>query len=467
MDGLNNLLSNRGHLRLLLHWRWLVLAIAIPISLVIELFEGETRGLHFLDEIIIDGLVLPVTTWVVLTFAARNIARQYEREEQLERRQRLTQQLTEHREYNDLSAFLVRFPATLLPVEHTALYIYDQESGRLDFVTQWGGEGSGAQHPPAPRCCAETLAATDARAQRQICAATLTQAGNGGAPGYCLLLRHEATPVGILRLKFQPNKQPKPEQIELLTALAPEIALGLTLAIEASEQAEQAYREAQVHERRRITQELHDTLAQQVFYLHLSLDQLSDEATLENQALRRKVESLRDVAADVYDQIRNNLSILRTWEQVDLTEAIIELARVTAHNHGLAIDVRVAGEAGWLSPHTCEHVYSIVREALNNVVKHAKARQLKLDLTWTAERLIVGLRDDGIGFSPAQRQSDGHFGLTLMREAVDALEGELTLESSVGHGTRLQVDIPLQLTQPAARQRKAAALEPESSYIAS
>src|SRR5688500_7920292 len=115
-----------------------------------------------------------------------------------------------------------------------------------------------------------------------------------------------------------------------MTPIAPEMALALDLTIADARQAELAYREAQIDERRRITHELHDSLAQQVFYLHLGLDQLAgDKALPAGDAIQPKVESMRDVAADVYEQVRNNLSILRAWEQADLTEAISRLARVT------------------------------------------------------------------------------------------------------------------------------------------
>jgi signal transduction histidine kinase len=193
-----------------------------------------------------------------------------------------------------------------------------------------------------------------------------------------------------------------------------------------------------------------------VFYLHLNLDQLAeDETQITNAAARRKIESMRAVAADVYERVRHNLSILRTWEQVDLTEAVSELARVTAHNAEIAIDITVQGEPKWLSPHTCEHLYGVVREALNNVVKHARAQRVRLELHWSATHLSMHLVDDGVGFEPAQPAPEGHYGLALMREAVEALQGDMLLESAYGGGTTLRVTVPLRLPDPYLRQRDA------------
>jgi signal transduction histidine kinase len=111
----------------------------------------------------------------------------------------------------------------------------------------------------------------------------------------------------------------------------------------------------------------------------------------------------------------------------------------------------VQGEPAWLSPHTCEQLYGIVREALNNIVKHAKARHVQLELDWQPDNLMVRLVDDGVGFDPRLPPEEGHYGLTLMRETVEALRGELLIESAPGHGSRLTVRIPLSLSERTPR----------------
>jgi signal transduction histidine kinase len=155
------------------------------------------------------------------------------------------------------------------------------------------------------------------------------------------------------------------------------------------------------------------------------------------------VESMRDVAADVYEQVRNNLSILRAWEKTNITDAISRLARVTAHNADLTVEIDIQGEARWLSPHTCEDIYGIVREALNNIVKHASAQRVRLSLVWSDEFLRISVIDDGVGFDPQHIGVDGHYGLALMRETLDALDGEFTVDSRPANGTELLVTIPL------------------------
>jgi signal transduction histidine kinase len=419
-------LDHRQYLRLLLQWRWLVLAIAIPVSLVIELLEGTSHALHFLDEVFIDGMVVPVVTWIVLTVAARMSARQFEREQELEQRQRFMQRLAEHRDYYGLAQFLVRYPSSILDVESVALFVYDQEHGRLDLVSEW--RSPGAEEQAAGRAA---------------------QLGDGRKPAlaeYRMLLIHGATQIGLLRLGCEPGKGLKSDRLAFFASLVPEMSLALALAIADAKEVERAYHEAQLHERRRITQELHDSLAQQVFYLNLGLDQLANDQMLQpsGDAVQRKLTSIRSVAAEVYEQIRNNLSILRAWEQVDIGEALGELARVTGHTNELVVEVSVEGTPRWLSPYTCEQLYSTVREALNNVVKHACAQRVQLLMCWDDTFLTVTLSDDGVGFDPAQLPTSGHYGLALMRETADALQGSLSIDSAPGRGTRVRLQIALE-----------------------
>lgn len=387
----------------------MVLFISIPISIVIELIEGSSLDLHFLDEVLLDGLILPVSTWFVLTFVASRVARQIEHEDALERRQQFTRRLAEHRDYRDLTEFLVRYPATLLPASSVTLFITNSER-QLELVTDWRATG---------------IAST---AAQHTCR---------------LLLMSGDSQIGMLQIHCLEPDPIAQKAIDLLVELLPEIGRALRQAIEAEHEAERVYRAAQAHERRRLTQELHDSLAQKVFYLHLSLDQLAGDPNAINAPTRQKVEQMREVAADIYEQIRNNLSILRAWEQVNLTEAISELVRITAHNASLQVEVDVRGVPNWLSPHTCEQLYSVVREALNNVVKHAQAGHVGVTLDWQTDQLQITVNDDGVGFLLDAARPEGHYGLELMREGVESLDGTLRIASAPGQGTHLYVTVPL------------------------
>ena len=87
---------------------------------------------------------------------------------------------------------------------------------------------------------------------------------------------------------------------------------------------------------------------------------------------------------------------------------------------------------------------STAQEALANVAKHAAATRVGLTLSYLADLVTLDVRDDGVGFDPdgVQRDSDGGFGLTVMRQRVGRLAGTLAIESEPGAGTAVFAGVP-------------------------
>ena len=86
--------------------------------------------------------------------------------------------------------------------------------------------------------------------------------------------------------------------------------------------------------------------------------------------------------------------------------------------------------------------YRVVQEGLVNAVRHAQARHVMIDVSSTAERMIVSVADDGVGLS-AQWSRPGHFGLRGLAERVEHLGGGLQVRNSEPHGVTLTAEIPL------------------------
>ena len=89
------------------------------------------------------------------------------------------------------------------------------------------------------------------------------------------------------------------------------------------------------------------------------------------------------------------------------------------------------------------NLYRVVQETLANVIRHAEARQVTIQLAWEDARLILTVQDDGRGFVvPTAFQglaAQGHFGLVSMQERVELIGGALTVESAPGQGTIVRV----------------------------
>lgn len=132
---------------------------------------------------------------------------------------------------------------------------------------------------------------------------------------------------------------------------------------------------------------------------------------------------------------------------------------------GLQIDRQVEGE-NLLPIAIEEEFYKIAQEALNNVVKHAKAQEVSVHLRFTDQECRMTIQDDGVGFDAAAVQSEGGLGLRSITERVQQIGGEMVLESAPAPGTKLQVSVKTPLIAvkpPVADQLHSTGAESEQS----
>jgi signal transduction histidine kinase len=206
-----------------------------------------------------------------------------------------------------------------------------------------------------------------------------------------------------------------------------------------------AVREAATRaERRRIARELHDTLGQNLGYVRLKLDQLTgDDALQEVAAIREELERMRDSANAAYHQMRETLAILHPLSSTDLATALLTQARLVGEQANFEVKLTNEGQSHPLSPLMQHEVLSLFQEALTNVAKHARAQHVGILLTWAADALTIRLLDDGQGFEPEAIQPNGNFGLTIMQERAEEINGTLTLTSRPDIGTQVTLQLPL------------------------
>ncbi len=236
-------------------------------------------------------------------------------------------------------------------------------------------------------------------------------------------------------------------EISLFVIVWP-LAFGLSLSVlgrararstEQEADAAQRQKDAAQDERRRISQELHDTLAQQLGYLYLALERMSAGAEMD----RGQVAQLRDIANDAYEQVRMALTALRPTPDGSLAGQLYAHARLAGSRAGFEVHVESQGEAQTLSEQAQRRLLYLLREALANVEKHAGARRVDMLLDWQPDSLRVWLADDGRGFAPNGESAPGHFGMLIMQEHARELHAGLEVASEPGAGTQVTVTLPL------------------------
>jgi signal transduction histidine kinase len=196
-------------------------------------------------------------------------------------------------------------------------------------------------------------------------------------------------------------------------------------------------------ERNRMSRELHDTVVHALSGLAVQLE--TSKAYLDvdpGKATYLLEQSLATTRAGL-QETRRALKALRSspLEDLGLVLAIRKLAETAAERAKLHLDVSLPEKNIILSPDVEQCLYRIAQEALENVVHHANATNLGIQLTVDQNGVLLVIRDDGIGFNPETGLPSGHFGIQGMRERAVLIGGKLTITSTPSTGTTIRLEI--------------------------
>ncbi|MYM67334.1 hypothetical protein GTP45_10875 [Pseudoduganella sp. FT55W] len=203
--------------------------------------------------------------------------------------------------------------------------------------------------------------------------------------------------------------------------------------------------EERLDERERIARGLHDTFLQSLQGLILRIDgirfRVKDDG--ESQAM---VEKILDDADKLIVEGRSEVMGLRSSGSVEaLPKAFAKVAESMQDQSSANFSLRINGEARLLQADVQDEVVYIGREALLNAFRHARASSIGMEIDYGKNAFSITVRDDGVGMPKAAElpgESQGHFGLTGMRERAKGIGAELTLESAEGAGTTMRLALP-------------------------
>ena len=199
-------------------------------------------------------------------------------------------------------------------------------------------------------------------------------------------------------------------------------------------------------ERRRIAQELHDGLLQSLATHILRIETCRRHLLESPQELDRELQSMEADTRNSMKAIRRFLSGKETqpFPTGMLLEKVKDDLRFMRDGIGLQVILETDPE-DFSPPEASEQdLYYVLREGLMNVMRHSQASRVELVLKQTETTTQGSIRDNGVGFDHTQPGNDGNgLGLTSMKQRVEKLGGELTVESSPGKGTRISFALPV------------------------
>lgn len=198
------------------------------------------------------------------------------------------------------------------------------------------------------------------------------------------------------------------------------------------------------HERSRIARELHDSVSQQLFASMMMLSAITEGfPPSDNPKLASQLHKVESVISNAQTEMRALLLHLRP---VDLQGKSLKQG---IQNLLLELQAKISLELTWdlddpkLETGIEDHLFRIIQEAVSNTMRHARANKLDVYLRASKDMVNIRIVDDGKGFDPAQAQQTGSYGLTNIQERVKGMGGSVTIISSPGQGTVINITVPV------------------------
>jgi len=313
--------------------------------------------------------------------------------------------------------------------------------------------------------CEGELLSQDSGAEAQIhcCARLAGLLGENGDKIFHITIPLEARTrrFGSINLVCSEESIPTENDIDTLTTIGAQVSEFVANAwLHASLKEKEAARQvllsalvnAQENEQARLARELHDDAGQSLTSLLIRLKTLEKQTTTAD--LRDSVIELCDTTSETIEKVRRISHRLRpaALEEFGLEVALRTLAEEILADVGASVVLQFQLEGRRLPFEIETNLYRITQEALTNIIRHAKAGNVLIELIALPHALGLRIEDNGVGFSPDEvggEESQHRLGLISMQERAEMLGGSLMLQSASGEGTSLQVRIPFDLEEDA------------------
>jgi signal transduction histidine kinase len=244
--------------------------------------------------------------------------------------------------------------------------------------------------------------------------------------------------IGILDVESDQLNGFDETDMELMTLLANQAGI----AIENARLYEDAKKMAALEERQRLSRELHDSVTQSLYGISLYAQAASGKIELhEIGQARQYIDDIQNTAQESLADMRLLIYELRPpiLEKEGLVAAIRN--RLTSVEDRAGIKASLNSSLTHRLPFEVEEgLYQIAREALNNIIKHAHAKNISIHIQEEPGAVVMEISDDGIGFVPATAGRHGCLGLVSMQERARSHGWQLRIKSSPGNGTCIQVE---------------------------
>ncbi len=205
---------------------------------------------------------------------------------------------------------------------------------------------------------------------------------------------------------------------------------------------------AQEEERKRVSRELHDVVAQMLTSINARLAALKKEAAVSTKGIRRKISDTQRLVAQSVDIVHRFARVLRpaVLDDLGLLPALNSYLKNFAKETGIRVHLTASNGIEALSNVKRTALFRVAQEALANVTSHAQASRVDVTVERLPRAVRMSIHDNGKSFEADRMSRTGwgnHLGLLGMRERLEMVGGAFAIESVAGHGTTIHAQVPL------------------------
>ena len=212
--------------------------------------------------------------------------------------------------------------------------------------------------------------------------------------------------------------------------------------------------EAQEIERQRIARDLHDTTVQNLTSLVHKSELCAKLIDIDTTRAKLELNTMSNTLKLVINDMRGIIFNLKpmTLDDLGLTITIQRYANKIMDLNNIQVKIQANEEKKEILPVIKLTLFRIIQEACNNILKHAKASMIYIDINYEEHKIIVIIKDDGNGFNLEKLQQSlpepmSSFGISIMRERTSLLSGTLEIQTAKGKGTIVTISVPLTLCE--------------------
>ena len=439
----NHAFEGRSKLLLgLANQRFLLISLIFSLTVAMQVWEylsPPTLISHILELALY--FVFMVFVAVLIGMLLEMMAKQEHLLNVLDVKHKTSMRLIAFDEWDALVGQVVELPRRMTGVDKSWLYVRSPLTGEIEEIARWERDGSGGKVGLPLATCAQCLAShIGGKFAFSACQVGVDEAGPWR---YCLPVADGSKLIALLQFQTTSGRSLSDEQTLFFESIGDELSIALKVGQHRQVQREIHSAEVSVKERRKVSHFLHDNLAQNIGYLNMKLGQIQAEGGARRvEILESDLDRMVEVSNESFQTVRGTLETLALASTGRVEPLLEKVARKIGGQAQLEVSFQTSGKAGDLSEKAQQALLYAYQEVLTNIGKHAHARRVDIQLYWEMGWFMVQVADDGVGFEPQGVPAGKHFGLGIMEERINDVNGWVEITSGFQSGTTVRIGVP-------------------------